>query len=51
MTRRCQMCERMFPGDVCPGCGFDHVIRVTVTEAERKGDARPTAPDNRGIRP
>ena len=21
MTRRCQVCARLFPGDVCPGCG------------------------------
>lgn len=34
MTRRCQSCARLFAGDVCPGCGMDHVIHVEVTGAE-----------------
>lgn len=35
MTRRCQSCLRPFPGDVCPGCGMDHLIHVEVRPAER----------------
>lgn len=30
MTRRCQSCLRVFPGDVCPGCGMDYSNRVMV---------------------
>lgn len=45
MTRRCQWCVRLFTGDVCPGCGADHVIHVEVTEAERTGDVTWNNPD------
>lgn len=53
MTRRCQSCLRLFPGDVCPGCGMDHVIHVEVTDEERRGlpspNARPTGTVNAGV--
>ena len=52
MTRRCQSCLRLFPGDVCPGCGMDHVIHVECTEEERMGVPTwnsPTGHRNAGV--
>lgn len=47
MTSRCQSCLRVFPGDVCPGCGFDHVIHIEVTEAERTSEHPEADPRKR----